>query len=256
MKMELANSLSVVIPAYNEAGNLEATIDHILEAAKVLKGELEIIVVNDCSTDGTADLADRLSEKHSTLRVIHNPENLGFGGSYKRGLRDARMFNTVMIPGDDAYPVASLVAIFEKVGRAQIVMTYTTNLEVRPLSRRLISRGFVVFMNVLFGLRLKYYNGVTVLPTAVAQAMRPSDGFSYAAENLVRLIKLRRFTYEQVPSVITERKTGQTKAFSPKNIQAVLSGIGQLWMDVYVRPMPTLPAQEAVHNINYEGKEL
>ncbi len=236
MSAAFADSLSVVIPAYNESGNLHATIHHILEASHVLSGQLEIIIVNDCSKDNTGEIAESLKAQHKMIRVIHNPQNLGFGGSYKRGLEEATLANTVMIPGDDAYPVESLKAIFEKVGSAKIVMTYTTNMEVRPLGRRLISKGFVVFMNMLFGLRLKYYNGVTVLPTPTAQALRSSDGFSYAAENLVRLIKLREFSFAQVPCIITERKAGQTKAFSPKNVWNVIKGISNLWLDVYVRP--------------------
>lgn len=244
MSGNFADSLSIVIPAYNEAGNLEATIKNIQAASSVLRGDYEAIIVNDCSKDQTAEIANRLVQENPKIRVIHNSENLGFGGSYKRGLESARLANTVMIPGDDAYPVESLKAIFENVGTAKIVMTYTTNMDVRPLNRRLISKGFVVFMNFLFGLRLKYYNGVTVLPTAVAQALRPSDGFSYAAENLVRLIKLRHFSYTQVPCVITERKAGKTKAFSPKNIFDVLRGISNLWLDVFVRPVEQIDAQE------------
>lgn len=246
MSKSFADSLSVVIPAYNETGNLEATIDHVMEAASVLRGELEIIIVNDCSTDSTGDLAESLKNRYNVIRVIHNTNNLGFGGSYKRGVQEARFANTVMIPGDDAYPVPSLVSIFEKVGSAKIVMTYTTNLEVRPLKRRLISRGFVLFMNLVFGLRLQYYNGVTVLPTATAQNMRSSNGFSYAAENLVRLIKLHDFSYVQVGTSITERKAGQTKAFSLKNIGTVFRGITNLWIDVYIRPA-TITNRESVN---------
>jgi glycosyltransferase involved in cell wall biosynthesis len=229
------NSLSIVVPAFNEAENIEATIVNIMEASGSLPGDFEIIVVNDCSTDQTRQISEQLSAKYRALKVINNPSNLGFGGSYKRGLEEAMMANTIMIPGDDAYPRPSLCAIFEKVGTSKILMTYTTNTEVRPIGRRIISQMFVTGMNLIFGLRLKYYNGVTVLPTVTAQKMNPSDGFSYASENLVRLIKLHQYSYQQIPAIITERKAGQTKAFSSKNILSVVRGVIQLWLDVYVR---------------------
>ena len=80
-------------------------------------------------------------------------------------------------------------------------------------------------MNLLFGLRLKYFNGVSVLPTAIARDMKSSDSFGYAAENLVRLIKLRGLSYAEVPVEITERKAGKSKAFAFKNIYLLLRGL-------------------------------
>jgi hypothetical protein len=93
-------------------------------------------------------------------------------------------------------------------------------------------------MNLLFGLKLKYFNGVTVLPTLVARELKPSDGFSYAAENLVRLIKLFRYDYIEIPAAITERKSGQSKAFKFKNIRSVFLGVGRLFIDVHFRGAP------------------
>jgi len=225
--------LSIVVPAYNEEKNLEPTIVNLTKASHKLKGSYEIIVVDDNSTDQTESVARRLEQKYPSVRLIKNTVNLGFGGAYKRGVENARLSYVLMVPGDDAYPISSLERIFEKVGSADIVMSYTSNLQVRSFGRRLISKGFVHIMNLLFGLRLKYYNGVSVLPTTTAQNIKFSSGFSYAAENLVRLIKLRGFTYEQVPCEITERKDGKSSALRLKNIWSVFSGVSKLLVDVY-----------------------
>lgn len=227
------NSLSIVVPAYNEQVNLEPTVLHIIEASNLLNAEFEIIIVNDCSKDNTAGVADQLAQKFKFVRVLNNSVNLGFGGAYKRGVEESRMAYTIMIPGDDAYPVTALNTIFSKVGTADMVMSYTTNMQVRPLIRRVISRSFVVFLNILFGLKLKYYNGVSVLPTLMAQNMKSSDGFGYAAENVVRLIKIHQYTYAQVPVEITERKDGKSNAFNAKNIWLVVRGLILLTKDVY-----------------------
>ena len=109
------NSLSVVVPAYNEERNLEGTIQNIWLAAKALPGPFEVVIVNDRSSDRTGEIADKLAARDPRIRVIHNAVNLGFGGSYKRGLAEARMACVVMIPGDDAYPEPSLVEIFKNV---------------------------------------------------------------------------------------------------------------------------------------------
>jgi nucleoside-diphosphate-sugar epimerase/glycosyltransferase involved in cell wall biosynthesis len=230
---KLRNSLSIVVPAYNEEKNLEPTITHIIAASPYLIGQFEIIIVNDCSNDQTGAVAECLVKTYPFVRVVHSSTNLGFGGAYKEGVQKAVLDYVLMVPGDDAYPIASLERIFAKVGSADIVMSYTTNMEIRSWSRRLISDTFVFAMNILFQLRLKYYNGVTVLPTATAQTLQFSSGFSYAAENMVRLIKLHRFSYEQVPCEITERKMGKSSALKAKNIWSVLTGVTALVLEVY-----------------------
>ena len=63
-------SLSVVIPAYNEAGYLEATLIHAKRAAEVYQGPVEIIVVDNNSTDGTADIA-----RAQGVQVVFEPQN-------------------------------------------------------------------------------------------------------------------------------------------------------------------------------------
>ena len=70
MNGSVADSLTVVIPAYNEAGNLRATFDNLMHASRVLKGPLEVIIVNDCSTDQTHAVATSIAAENSFVRVI------------------------------------------------------------------------------------------------------------------------------------------------------------------------------------------
>ena len=235
MEFALPKSISIVVPAFNEVDNLPSTIRRIIAAIVPLGTEFEVIIVNDCSTDETGSVADRLGHEFANVRVIHNAVNLGFGGAYKRVVEEAQLAYTIMIPGDDAYPLDSLRAIFAKVGTADVVVSYTVNMQVRSPLRRFISHTFSFVMNTLFGLRLKYFNGVSVLPTEYARELRSSDSFGYAAENLVRLIKIHGFSYTQVPVEITERKAGRSKAFTLRNIWLLSLGILDLLTDVYWR---------------------
>ena len=73
--------ISVVIPVYNERGTIEQIVNAV-RAADV--GELEIIVVDDASTDGTREV---LQEKVSTVadKIIYQPQNLGKGAALRAG---------------------------------------------------------------------------------------------------------------------------------------------------------------------------
>jgi glycosyltransferase involved in cell wall biosynthesis len=83
--------LSVVIPAYNEETTVIQILDQVLNVALEGTG-LEVVVVNDCSTDGTRGVVEGYIEKHEgrSVRLVSQPENLGKGAAIRRGIEEAR----------------------------------------------------------------------------------------------------------------------------------------------------------------------
>ncbi len=79
-----APALSVVVPAYNEAAGIAATLRSLHATIDGLGFEREILVIDNASTDGTADAVDALGDP--TVRVLRNAENLGKGASLRRGM--------------------------------------------------------------------------------------------------------------------------------------------------------------------------
>jgi glycosyltransferase involved in cell wall biosynthesis len=79
-------TLSVVIPCFNERD----TIREIIARVMAQPFELEVIVVDDASTDGTRDLLAELAREHGNLRVLLQPKNAGKGAALRRGFREAR----------------------------------------------------------------------------------------------------------------------------------------------------------------------
>jgi dolichyl-phosphate beta-glucosyltransferase len=83
-----APALSVVVPAYNEAAGIAATLRSLRATLEGLGVAAEILVVDNASSDGTADAVERLGDP--AVRVLRNPENLGKGASLRRGMLEAR----------------------------------------------------------------------------------------------------------------------------------------------------------------------
>jgi dolichol-phosphate mannosyltransferase len=100
-------SLSVLIPAFNEEKHLERTVDAVRAAVGSTVPNLEILIVDDGSSDATADIARKLEKDDPRVRLLVNPVNLGLGASYKRGLYEAVKTHFVYIPGDNSWPAAS-----------------------------------------------------------------------------------------------------------------------------------------------------
>ncbi len=231
---ESGNTISVIVPALNEEPHLRATIENIYKALGTRFSDYEIIIFNDASTDGTGRIAEELKKKDPHIKVIHNERNMGFGYNYVEGVRLARMEYVIMVPGDNEIPADAIKTILEQVGRADIIIPYTANPWIRPLSRRIISRAFVILINTLFGLNLRYYNGTCCHKTELIKNVKKTTwGFAYMAEILVRLLR-QGASFIEVGVDITQRAAGKTKAFTVKNMVSVVKTIALLFWEVRV----------------------
>lgn len=105
--------LSVVIPVYNEKENIENFLTEMIEYCKNFSFPYEIIVVDDGSTDGTAEILSGFNNEH--LRVIHHKHNIGNGGAVKTGIRNARGEYVIMIDGDGQHYPEDIGRIIEKL---------------------------------------------------------------------------------------------------------------------------------------------
>lgn len=228
-------TITVVVPALDEEGNIEAAVADVRRALDGRFSDYEIIVFDDGSTDSTPRIIDRLAEEDSRVRAVHNDGNRGLGYCYTEGVRLASMEYVVLIPGDNEIPAAAMERIFDAVGKADIVVPYTANPSVRPLPRRIVSRLFVIILNTLFGMDLRYYNGTCVHKTSIVKHVPMSTmGFAYMASILVRELKAGA-SFTEVGVHIKQRDTGATKAFAPANVISVARTIAELFYDVRIK---------------------
>lgn len=227
-------SITFVVPAYNEAANLAGAVDCVRGAAEGTVTEFRVLIVDDGSGDGTGELADSLARSDARVSVLHNGRNRGYGYSVAAGIRSARTDYVMMVPGDNEIEAASIRALLERLGAADVVIPYTANPEVRTFGRELLSRAYTGLVNALFGLRLRYYNGTPIHRSRLIQATPiRTDGFAFQAETLVRLLR-SGCSYVQVPMTIRPREGGRSKALRPRNIASVLWTLGRLFLSVHL----------------------
>lgn len=212
-------SLSVVIPAYNEAENILATLENVTTALEPLEIPHEILVVDDGSRDETATLVERSGPRFPSVRLLRNDRNRGFGYSYRRGVEEAALANIVMVHGDNAWGWATLREFFSRTGEADVIIGYTRGmLKSRTLVRTLVSKAFTFLVNLITRRGLRYYNGLQIHRAAILKRLRiESQGYGFQAEVLVKALQLGR-TYIEVPMDLTERVKGESKAFRVKNV--------------------------------------
>ncbi len=110
-----AHKLTVLLPAYNEELAIGRVLGDLVQALDPLDLDYEIVVVDDASTDATADLAERFAADcwQTPVRVIRAVENRGAGAARKLGIREARGDVIVMLDADGSYPAEAIPALLK-----------------------------------------------------------------------------------------------------------------------------------------------
>ncbi len=114
----MANLVSVVIPVYNEEEAIGDDLDLILETMKNSGYDYEVIVVDDGSTDATAEIV----QQRPGVRLIKHPTNRGVGAARTTGLRAARGEIVVMTDGDGTYPNQDIPRLVAEMEQADMVI--------------------------------------------------------------------------------------------------------------------------------------
>ena len=228
-------SLTVIIPAFNEEGDLENAVQSVLGAISDILGSYEVLIVDDGSTDSTGKIADRLAALNPNIKVAHNGRNRGVGYTLQRGIELATKDYVTIFPGDNGMERKSLRDMSELIGKADLVIPYIVNSGYRTPFRQFLSQGFTVIMNSLFGLNLKYYNGSTIFKSDLIKALPISNSsYAFLAEALVRLIKAGS-AYVETPMYCRQRQHGESKAFRLKNVRDVVMTLLRLFWDIRVK---------------------
>jgi glycosyltransferase involved in cell wall biosynthesis len=114
--------LSVVMPVYNEEAFVVQAVERVL-AADTCGLEVELIIVNDCSTDRTPEILDELDGRYHQIRVFHQPVNRGKGAALRRGFSETNGDLILVQDADLEYDPVDYPALLAPVlnGRADVV---------------------------------------------------------------------------------------------------------------------------------------
>lgn len=229
-------SLTVFVPALNEEKDIEATVASILDALRKTVGDYELVIVNDGSSDRTGEIVDRLARELEPVRALHHSRRRGLGAAYQSAVAAATKDYFVFVPGDNSWPHDSLVELFSRLGSSQIITSYATNPWARRggIPRRFISAGYTVFLNILYGLDLRYFNGLTIYPVPYLKTNPVRTyGFGFAAEALLHGI-FRGMNYSEVGLPIQELEGGISKAVTLNNFSSVIATVARCFWEIRI----------------------
>jgi len=225
--------VSVLIPAFNEEQHLGAAICGALAILDAHGLPFEIVVVDDGSTDSSALIVADVARTDSRVRLLRHDRNRGLGASYVTGTEASRGEYVTWLPGDDAIAPESLVPMLAARRAADVIITYPVFEHPRPRLRSLLSVSYVRLMNLVFGLRLRYFNCITVVRRELLMTVLPkrNTGFGAFAEILVRLLRAGH-SYTEIPITSRHRPMESSKALRWRNVASVCHRTLWLWWSV------------------------
>jgi glycosyltransferase involved in cell wall biosynthesis len=186
---------SVVVPCFNEVGSIRTTVEGVAEVTAVRGAE--IIVVDDGSSDGSAQILDELEESKDTagLRVVRHSSNFGYGAAVKTGVRRARAELIVIIDADGTYPCDRIPDLVDAAAEADMVIgARTEGTQGQALARRFAKSILRAHCSWLVGERIPDMNsGLRVFRKSVAERFFKilPDGFSLTTTLTVAMMRNR-----------------------------------------------------------------
>jgi dolichol-phosphate mannosyltransferase len=213
-------SVLVIVPTYNEAENIVPLARQVLD----LSGEYDLLVIDDGSPDGTADLVRELQQEHpDRLHLFERPGKLGLGTAYVTGFRWAldRAYEFVCeIDADLSHNPADLPRLVEAaVGGADLAIgsRYAEGVRVLnwPLTRLILSYGAGMYTRAITRMPVKDVTaGFKCFRREVLEAIDldrvRSNGYAFQVEMTYRTY-VSGFQIVEVPITFTERTEGQSK---------------------------------------------
>ncbi|MCE9613757.1 MAG: glycosyltransferase family 2 protein [Lentisphaerae bacterium] len=230
------NTLTALVPALNEVANLESVVRIVESTAGACFDDYEVVIINDGSTDGTGAMADRLASANPRIRAIHHPKPRNLGGALKSGLAAARMTYVCVVHGNGGTPPDQLMKIWARHGEADLIIPYMLNAHERPLAAQLASRAFARLLNLLFGLRIRYYmHHVLYRHAQLAAVDIRTSSYAYQPEAIIKLVK-GGCTYAEIGVADNFDKHGPTRSYALRNLAGVAGFLIRCMVDVYFRP--------------------
>jgi dolichol-phosphate mannosyltransferase len=226
----VSESLSVCLPAFNEAGNIALATRRLVAALRELPlPAWEVLLIDDGSRDETGRIVDRLAaDDPAHIRVAHHERNRGYGASLRTGLRLARYGFICYSDADNQFDFQQLQRLVDAASRADIVCGFRERRADHWL-RRMGSWVFNRLVRWVFGLSVRDVNcAFKLFHRKVVERVRfDSNGFFVSAEVLIRA-RVCGFRIAQVGVSHYPRSAGRS-TIRVGHAVAVLCDMARLW---------------------------
>ena len=227
--------LTLCVPCFNEETRVAGTLETIRAAMEELDLTFEVLVIDDGSTDNTKGVVEDFINGNRGMDVVlhRNPYNLGLSRTYVDASFMGRGRYFRLVWGDDVEPKETMIAIFDRLGDADLIIPYYPYVPGKSRIRIGISKSYTFLVNLLSGHQLHYYNGSVLCSRYDVMRWAPRNaGFTgYLADMITHLLD-EGATYVEVP--VSGRHINKDKSHTPLRMKNIAS-TGHTLLQIFLR---------------------
>ena len=228
-------SLSIFFPAYNDSGTIASLVIAARRTAQKLTSDFEVLIINDGSADATAEIADELARTYPEVRVIHHPQNRGYGGALRSGFREARKDLIFYTDGDAQYDPAELEALWPHMRPGVDLVNGYKISRSDPMHRIIIGRVYHYTVKTLFGLTVRDVDcDFRLIRRAVFDRVSLEKNSGVICLEMMKKVTDAGFVIAEVPVHHYHRAYGKSQFFNFGRLFRTAIDVGKLWVQLAV----------------------
>ena len=240
-RFRFSASLSVFFPAYNDASALPSLLDRTFETLRRVVVDYEVIVVNDGSSDNTAELLEELRKKYAPLlRVVTHDRNRGYGAALRSGFAAASKEYIFYTDGDGQYDPAELENLLRAATPAADLVNGYKLERSDPWHRIAIGWLYNTFARWLFRIRVRDIDCDfrLIRRSALDLGELHSTGGTICIE-LVRAMELSANQVVEIPVHHYARTYGRSQFFRIRSLAMTFLQLGRVFFQLVIAPALT-----------------
>ncbi len=225
-------SISVFFPAYNDAGTITSMVITSLLTLRELTDDYEVIVINDGSADHTPQVLDELARVYpDEVRIVHHPQNRGYGGALRSGFAAASKEWIFYTDGDAQYDPRELKNLAE-LATDDVDFINGWKIERHdPLHRIVIGRTYQAIIKTAFGLRLTDVDcDFRLMRRAVFDKVHLEADSGVICVELMKKVQDAGYRLEETPVHHFHRAYGKSQFFNYGRLWRVAQDLSKLWV--------------------------
>lgn len=224
-------SISIVMPAYNEEESVERVVKQASTELRKISKDFEIVVVDDGSTDQTGKILDRLSKKNKRIRVVHHKKNKGFTGAILSCYKSAKKHLVFLAPADGEFNFSEFINFIDAIKGFDVAVGYRVG-STRSIFRKINSKGFHFLVRIFFGIKFKEISAVILWRKPVLDQLSVGSNESAALiepELIYQALK-KGYKFTEVPFRFTARIAGKSKGAGVRMIIMTFVEMFRFWL--------------------------
>jgi len=228
--------LTVFFPAYNDSGTIASLVIAAVQTASRLTPDFEVLVINDGSTDATAEIIDELSRIYPQVRAIHHEKNRGYGGALRTGFASATKDWIFYTDGDAQYDPREMARLWETMSESVDLVNGYKISRSDPLHRIIIGRLYHHTVKWLFGLTVRDVDcDFRLMRRRMFDRVTLEKSSGVICLEMMKKITDAGFSIVEVPVHHYHRAYGKSQFFNFGRLVRTAADVFKLWRELVLR---------------------